>query len=74
MAPQDDPEPVDKLDKLDDTSQLWIVDTGYAYGGIVVRSRDGIVIEAANIYGWMTGKPLAEVQRWRRIVEIRRVT
>lgn len=51
--------------------ELWRVETKYACAGVLVR--DGIVVEAAPIYRWMSGKSWAEVLGWRRIVDVQLV-
>lgn len=41
------------------------VDTGYACGGI--EFENGRIVNAAPIYRWMIGKPVAQVRQWRKI-------
>lgn len=55
----------------DDGTELFRVDTGYACAGVICRN--GQVIEAAPIYRWMVGRPMAEIEiglrrRCRRLV------
>jgi len=45
-----------------DKDGLYSVDLPYACYGIVIEN--GVVIEAANIAGWMTGKRAEDVERW----------
>jgi len=48
---------------------LYLVDTGFACGGVVVR--DNIVVEAAPIFKWMLGKNWSEASTWKRIKSIK---
>ena len=47
---------------------LYVIDTGYAYGGVVVR--DGTVIDAPPIFRWMIGKSWSYVSKWKKIKTI----
>lgn len=47
---------------------LYFIDTGYAYGGIIVE--DDICIKAAPIFKWMIGKKLSEIKKWKKIISI----
>jgi len=48
--------------------RAYLVDTGYAAGGVVVRL--GVVIEAAPIFKWMTGKAWETVKAWPKIQSV----
>ena len=42
---------------------LWWIDLSYACAGIFVND-EGVVIQAAPIFGWMRGKRFAAVEKW----------
>lgn len=50
---------------MTDADRSYLVDTGYAAGGVTVRR--GVVIEAAPVFRWMVGKPWEEVRLWKNI-------
>ena len=52
--------------------ELYYIDTGYAYAGIILN-EEGVVIESAPIFKWMIGKHLLEICNWKKIKEIRRI-
>lgn len=50
-------------------TRTYLVDTGYAAGGVTVNPA-GVVVEAAPIFKWMLGKPWESVKVWPKIQSI----
>ena len=54
---------------MSDETRTYLVDTGYAAGGVTVNPA-GVVVEAAPIFKWMLGKPWESVKVWPKIQSI----
>jgi hypothetical protein len=50
---------------IDHTSDknVFLIDVGYACGGIVIDDLE-IVIDTAPIFKWMLGKHFSEIKKW----------
>lgn len=53
---------------MSDKTRCYLIDTGYAAGGVVVRG--GVVVQAAPVFRWMVTRPWEEVRVWPKIKSI----